>query len=196
LGVIVFVGFFLSVNPGIYRRGALALVPEVQRPWVGEILSTCVDTLWWWMVGRLFAMVVIGIAAAVGLWALGVPMAVMLGIVAGLVSFIPLIGAVLAIIPAMLVAFLQGTWVPVYVLALYLAIQAVENNLLTPFVEQRMVNVPPVLLIASQLLLGLLVGLIGVAIAAPVAATGLVLINKLYIEPIANRNGQDDNGSG
>jgi predicted PurR-regulated permease PerM len=126
-------------------------------------------------------MALVGIATATGLWLLGVPLAFTLGVVAGVVSFVPTIGAVLAIIPALLVAFQQGAWMPAYVLALYCGVQAVENNLITPLVQQKAVSVPPVLVIVVQVLMGLLVGIVGVAIATPLAAVGLQLIRDLYV---------------
>lgn len=180
--LILFVGFFLAIDPGLYRRGFLLLVPPLRRQQADELLRKGVDTLWWWTVGRLVAMTIIGVATSVGLWLLGIPLAVTLGTLAGVLSFVPTIGAVLAIIPAMLVAFQQGPLDPLYVLALYLGIQAVESNLLTPVVQQKAVSIPPVILIVSQVVMGLLVGIVGVAIATPLAALVIELIRETYVE--------------
>jgi predicted PurR-regulated permease PerM len=128
-------------------------------------------------------MAVIGVATSIGLWLLGIPMPIMLGMLAGLVSFVPTLGAILAIVPAVLVSFQQGPAAPFYVVGLYLIIQAVENNLLTPIVQQKAVDVPPVLMIIAQFFMGLFVGALGVAIATPMAAAGIVWVRKLYIEP-------------
>jgi predicted PurR-regulated permease PerM len=136
--------------------------------------------------GRLFAMAVIALATGIGLRLLGVPMAFTLGTIAGLISFVPTIGAILAIVPALLVAFQQDPWTPVYVLILYVAIQAVENNLLTPLVQQQAVSIPPVVLVVSQVLMGVLVGVVGVAVATPLAAVVLQVIRELWVrEPDA-----------
>ncbi len=180
--LIVFVGCFLAFDPGLYRRGFLLLVPPRHRRRADELLRISVDTLWWWTLGRLVAMAIVGAATAIGLRLLGVPLAFTLGALAGLVSFVPTVGAVLAILPALLVALQQGPWMPVYVLVLYLAVQAVENNLITPFVQQEAVSVPPVILAVSQILMGVLVGLVGVAIATPVAALVIRLVRETYVQ--------------
>jgi predicted PurR-regulated permease PerM len=180
--LVVFIGFFLAFDPETYRRGLLLLVPPRRRRRAAELLENSIDTLWWWTLGRLVAMAVVGVATATGLWLLGIPLALTLGAVAGVVSFVPTIGAVLAIVPALLVAFQQGPMAPVYVLALYLAVQAVENNLITPLVQRKAVSIPPVVLVVSQVLMGLLVGIVGVAIATPLAAVVMELVRETYVE--------------
>ena len=182
LFLVLFVGFFLAIDPGLYRRGFLLLVPPPRRPRADELLRKSIDTLWRWTLGRLVAMTIIGVATSIGLWLLGMPLAVTLGALAGVVSFVPTIGAVLAIIPALLVAFQQGPLAPVYVLAFYLCIQAVENNLITPLVQQEAISIPPVVLIVSQVLMGVLVGIVGVVIATPLAALVIVLVRETYVE--------------
>ena len=184
--LILFVGVFFALDPELYRRGFLLLIPPDRRNRAAEVLTACLDTLWWWTMGRLFAMAVIALATALGLRLLGVPMAFTLGAIAGLISFVPTIGAVLAIVPALLVAFQQDPWTPVYVLILYVAIQVVENNLLTPLVQQQAVSIPPVVLVVSQVLMGILVGIVGVAVATPLAAVVLQVIRELCVrEPDA-----------
>ena len=184
-------GCFRRLLPGdrsesVPSRLSDAVSPK-RRERVDQLLRDSLDTLWWWLLGRLVAMTIIGVATSIGLWLLGIPMAISLGFLAGAVSFVPTVGAVLAIIPALLVAFQQNPYSAVYVLGLYLAIQAVENNLLTPFVQQKAVSVPPVVLVISQMLMGLLVGIIGVAIATPLAALTLKLGRELYVEGILER---------
>lgn len=181
--LVLFVGIFLAVDPALYERGFLSLFPKESRARAAEVVEACTDTLWWWMIGRLVAMTVIGVATALGLLLLGIPMPIMLGIVAGVFSFVPTIGAILAIIPALLVSFQVSPLSPLYVLVFYLIIQAVENNLITPLVQQKAVEVPPVVTISSQFMLGVLVGIIGVAVATPMAAVAIVLVRMLYIEP-------------
>lgn len=180
--LILFVGVCFTLDPDLYCHGFLLLFPPDRRKRAAEVLTTCLDTLWWWTMGRLFAMAVIAVATSLGLWLLGVPMPFTLGAIAGLISFVPTIGAVLAILPALLVAFQQAPWTPVYVLILYVAIQAVENNILTPLVQQRAVSIPPIVLVVSQVLMGILVGIVGVAIATPLASVVLQLVRELYVQ--------------
>ncbi len=180
--LVLFVGLFLAIDPQLYQQGVLLLCPPKHRPRASEVLNASSETLWWWTVGRLIAMTVIGAMTGIGLWFLGVPMAITLGIIAGLVSFVPTIGAVLAIIPALLLSFQQGPWTPLYVLTLYLAVQAFEGNVLTPIVQQKAVRIPPVVLIVAQVLMGILVGIVGVVIATPLTALLIELVRELYVE--------------
>jgi predicted PurR-regulated permease PerM len=180
--LVLFVGVFLAFDPGLYHRGLLLLVPPARRQRADEVLRASLDTLWWWTLGRLFAMTVVGIATGIGLWFLGVPMAFTLGAIAGLISFVPTIGAVLAILPALLLAVQQGWSTVLYVFILYGCIQALENNVLTPLVQQKAVSVPPVILIVTQVLMGILVGIMGVVIATPLAALVIELVRELYVK--------------
>ena len=104
--------------------------------------------------------------------------------VAFLLTFIPFIGPLLSAIPVVLVAFSEGPATALYALLLYSAIQMLEGYVLTPNVQRRSVSLPPALTIAAQVLLGVLVGALGVVLATPLAATGLVVVNKLYVREV------------
>lgn len=118
----------------------------------------------------------------------------LLGLIAGLLSFIPNIGPVLAVIPALLLASLEGGRTVLYVAALYLFIQALESYVFTPWMQQRIVSVPPALTIAVQLLFGLLAGTLGLLLATPLAAVGMVLVRMLYVEDLLGDRPQATDG--
>jgi predicted PurR-regulated permease PerM len=99
-------------------------------------------------------------------------------------TFIPFIGPLLSAIPVVLVAFSQSSTMALYTLLLYTAIQMLEGYVLTPNVQRRSVSLPPALTIAAQVLFGVLVGSLGLALATPLAAAGMVAVNRLYVEEV------------
>ncbi|MFO0893254.1 MAG: AI-2E family transporter [Isosphaeraceae bacterium] len=184
LVVILFVGLYVAVDPGVYRRGFLQLVPRGRRPRAGEVLDALDQKLGRWLMGRLFNMTIIGIGTAIGLWLLGIPLLLALALLAFLLDFIPYIGPIASAVPAMLVALTIGPAQAVYVGLLYLGVQFVESYLLTPLVQQRAVELPPAVTILAQLLLGLLAGVLGLALATPLTAAAVTMVRKLYVEDV------------
>jgi predicted PurR-regulated permease PerM len=127
-------------------------------------------------------MLVTGIGAYLLLAVIGVPMAATLGILTGLLTFIPNIGAAIALMLAILFALPQGLAAAGMVLGAYLALQLMESYLVTPLIQQHQVSLPPALLIAFQALMGVLFGFIGAAVASPLLAASKRTIEMLYIE--------------
>jgi predicted PurR-regulated permease PerM len=137
-----------------------------------------------WLLGQAVAMLAIGVMTGIGLWALGIPMALGLAILAGLLEFVPYIGPFLAAVPAVLIAFAQNPLDALYVLVLYWGVQQFENWTLIPLIEKWSVGLPPVLAILSLVIFGLLFGIPGVIVAAPLMIVVMIMIRKLYIEGI------------
>lgn len=179
--IILFVGLYLALDPGRYVRGFLLLIPRTQRSHTRDILTTMAATLRYWILGRMLLMLVNAILTGTGLWLLGVPLAFTLGLIAGLLNFVPNLGPIIASIPAILIALLQSPTQALYVAILYLALQTLDGYVFTPIVQQRTVNLPPALTIASQLIMGVLLGAWGVLFATPLLAASMVLIQKLYV---------------
>jgi predicted PurR-regulated permease PerM len=184
LVVIGFTGVYLAFDPQLYRRGLLRLAPKSTRARMGEVLDALGTTLRGWLVSQAFSMVVVGTATTIGLWLLGTPLALALGLIAFLFTFVPYVGPIAAAVPALLVAFTVSPTHALYVGLLYFGVQMVEGNLLTPLVQQRMVKLPPALTIVSQVLMGILLGTPGVVFATPLAACAQVLVKKLYVEDV------------
>jgi predicted PurR-regulated permease PerM len=182
LAIVVFLGFYLAADPEPYRRGLLRLLPPGRRGRAKEVLEVIGNTLQRWLLSRLFAMFVVGSATALGLWLLQIQLALTLGLLSGILTFIPYLGPIVSAVPAALLALTQG-WVPAaYVIALYVGIHILEGYLITPLIEQQAVRLPPGVSIAAQVILWTLAGVWGLALASPIAATLLVLVNMLYIE--------------
>jgi predicted PurR-regulated permease PerM len=133
-------------------------------------------------------MLAIGILTWIGLSILGVPLALTLGILTALLTFIPNIGPVLSVIPAALLAFSQDPIKAIYVVLLYIGVQVIESNLITPWIERQTIKLPPALTISMQLILSIFVGGLGLVLATPLVAAGIVLVQMLYIEDILGEN--------
>jgi len=181
LYVVLFLGLFLTAQPRIYRQGVVMLFPLPRRGRAKEVLDTLGSTLYKWLLGKLFSMVIVGVFTAIGLSLLGIPMALVLGLIAGLLSFIPNFGPIIALVPAVLLALAEGPSQALYVVLLYIGIQAVESNILTPLVQKKMVEIPPALIIVGQLLLGVFSGTLGLILATPIMVVSMVLVKMLYV---------------
>lgn len=179
---VVLIGLFVLIEPDSYKKGVLVLFAPSKRDKVQDFLGLAYYKLTWWLLGRLVSMSVIGLLFGLGLWALGVPMALSLGILAGLLSFIPYLGPVLAAIPALLVAFTQGSTTMLYVGFLYLAIQFLESNIVTPFVQRKAVSIPPALLLIVQLLLGVYTGILGLLLSEPLIVLSMLIVQRFYVK--------------
>ena len=180
--IIFFVGIYLAAQPGLYIKGVLTLVPPSKRPRGRAVIQELGRTLELWLLGKGLSMILIGILSGVGLYLLGVPLAITLGVIAGLFDFIPYLGPILAGVPAVLIAFSESPMTALYVVLLFVGIQAMEGYLLAPIVERKTVSLPPALTISVQVMLGLAFGLLGVALASPLTAALFVFISMLYVQ--------------
>jgi predicted PurR-regulated permease PerM len=180
--VIVVIGFYVAVDPQWYRRGLLQIIPPRHRARAARVLGSIGSTLRWWLIGRVISMVVVGLAIGIGLWLLGVPLALALGSIAFLLDFVPFIGPLVAAVPALLVAFAISPTLAASVAVLYGGVQLVEGYVLTPLIEQRSVRLPPALTIAAQVFFGVVTGALGVLFATPLTAAAVTLVQKLYVE--------------
>lgn len=188
-GVVValFIGIYLAAQPRLYQRGVMHLLPRKRRPRAYEVMDEIGSVLRWWLVGRLVTMTAVGLAAGIGLWWLEVPLAFTLGVLTGVLEFIPYIGPVLAAAAPLLISFNIDPQLAFYVALLYAGIQTAENYLLTPLVEQRAVALPPALVIFGTLLLAALAGPLGVVLASPLIATCVVTVKLLYVEDVVEQ---------
>jgi predicted PurR-regulated permease PerM len=185
------VGICFSLSPGKYVEGFLRLVPLGYRPRAREVMLETGDTLRSWLLAKLLEMLLIGVLTTLGLWLLGIELALALGLIAGLLSFIPNIGPVIALIPAVLLASLEGTETVLWVVALYIGIQALESWALTPYLQKRIVDMPPAITISMQILFGLLAGTIGLILATPLAAAAMVAIHMIYVQDLLGDRDDD-----
>jgi predicted PurR-regulated permease PerM len=185
----VVIGMFLAFQPELYRGGFLNLFPKPRRKRVGEVLDELGFTLWWWLMGQLVTMASVGIFIGIGLAALGVPLAGTLGLIAAILSFIPSLGPLISVIPAIMLGLSMSPTMGLWVCLLYLGVQILEANVITPLVQRRAISLPPAFVLGSELLMGLLLGGAGLAFATPLVGVILVLVNMLYIQDVLGEPG-------
>jgi predicted PurR-regulated permease PerM len=178
----VFVALFVTLDPSPYRRGLLLLVPSTRRERAARVLDDVGQALRGWMLGKIISMTAVGLLTWVGLLFLGVPLPLTLALIAALLTFIPNFGPVLSAVPAVLLALMSGPAKAAWVGGLYLAVQAVESYLVTPFVQKKTLSLPPALTIVSQAILGTVAGGVGLVVATPLTAAVLVLFRELYVD--------------
>ncbi|MGC9448500.1 AI-2E family transporter [Cereibacter johrii] len=181
LVIILFIGLYTAVDPGLYRRGLRALLAPPLRPRGDEVLAIADGTLRGWLGGQIISMTVVGVLTWLGLWLIGIPLAFILGLIAALLTFIPNIGPVISAVPALLLALPEGAQQVGLVLAVFLAVQTFESYLVTPLIQKERVDLPPALIISAQLLMGVLFGLMGLLLATPLAALALALVREVYV---------------
>ncbi len=179
--VVLVVGFYGAFNARDDARGLLRLFPKRKQERVQEVAGKIVYTLRWWLLGQLVPMVVLGFGTTIGLTVLGIPLAFTLGLITGLMIFIPYVGSWIAFVPTVLVALTVGPYKALDVVILYLVLHGLEGYVLTPLVQKRAVMLPPVLTILAQLLLWRWIGLLGVMVATPLAAAGYALVRVVYL---------------
>ncbi|WP_294641758.1 AI-2E family transporter [uncultured Aureimonas sp.] len=180
--VIVFIGLYGAVSPRTYVGGTTALVAPSQRPKFRSMIDEAGVALRGWLRAQFVSMSVVGVLTGLGLWALGVPLAPLLAVLAALLTFIPNIGPVLAALPAVLLGLSSGPGTALWVIGLYVAVQTIESYLITPQVQQESVSLPPALTISVQLLFGVLFGILGLGLATPLAAVALRLGRMFYVK--------------
>lgn len=180
--VMFFVGLYLSFDPNLYVRCVVRLFPPRRRPQIRQALDASGEALRKWLVGQLAAMAVVGVLTGVGLGFAGVPLALALGVLAGLLDFIPVVGPVIAIIPGVLLALSHSPQTAVYAAIVYIAVQQLENHVIVPLTQRWSVSLPPAVALLSLVGMGLLFGLLGVLFAMPLTVVAVVLLKKLYVE--------------
>ena len=178
-GVVV-MALYLTVRPTLYRDGTLSLMSPKYRALGARVLADAHATLRAWAIGQLLAMMVLAFLTAIGLWALDVPYWLAFGIFTGLVAVVPFFGTLVStLLPALFVVG-TGDWVKVLaVIALGVGVHVIEANVVVPRIMERQVALPPVLTIASVLIMGTLLGLVGLIVAVPVLAVTIVVVRHV-----------------
>lgn len=182
--IILVIGIYLASNPTYMKEGVVRLVPIRKRDRAREVMDTLGFTLWGWLKGTFLAIVIIGVIITVGLSIIGIPLALLLGVFAGLMEFIPNIGPFIAGLPAVLLALTVDPTKALYVVGLFAAVQSLEGYVITPLVQKHVIDLPPILTITAQLIMGLLAGFMGLLLAMPLVAVLMVLVKMLYIEDV------------
>lgn len=179
--LVIVAGIYFAVQPQMYHAGLLKLLPPSRRAAVDEALRDSARALQLWLKGALISMTVVGLLVGIGLWLLGVPSALALGLLAGLLDFVPLVGPIVAAIPGILIALTLGPEMALWTAGLYLLVQQIEGNILQPVVQQHTVDLPAALLLFALLGFGMVFGILGILLAAPKTVVLYVLVKRLYV---------------
>jgi predicted PurR-regulated permease PerM len=182
--IVILLAIYLATEPGFYIRGLIKLFPKTHRHRATQVTNAIGETLRWWLIGKVGSMIFIGLLTWIGLSIIGVPLALTLGLIAGLLSFIPNFGPIISALPALMLAFIASPITAVYVLGLYVGVQLIESNVVTPLIERETVELPPALTIVFQLALAVLVGGLGLVLATPLLAVIMVLVQMVYIQDV------------
>lgn len=180
--LILAIGLYLAASPDLYRRGVIRLIPPAYRHTTEDALSAAASGLRSWLIGQLFTMTTIGVLTAIGLYFLDIPLAIPLGIIAGLLEFVPFIGPLAFTVLAVVLAFAEGPTAALYVALLTVGLQQLESYVLTPLIQRRTVALPPALGLMSVIIFGGLFGIPGILLATPLMVVIMILVKRLYIE--------------
>jgi len=180
--LVLFVAAYIAADPGLYHGMLLELVPAEKRPHAALTLHRVGATLRQWLSMQLIAMIVIGGVTTIFLFAMHVKAALPLGILAGLMKFIPIVGSVFAAIPAMAMAFIDSPHKALVIMVGYIIIQLIENHLLIPVLMKAGVNIPPALTLGMQALMSVLFGFLGLLLAVPMLAAIMTILRTLNAE--------------
>ncbi|MBM3906466.1 MAG: AI-2E family transporter [Gemmatimonadetes bacterium] len=181
--LILFLAVYIAAEPDLYKRGLLLLFNPHTRQRLSPVLDAIAVKLRRWLGTQAIAMLVIGTVTTVVLWILGVRAALPLGVIAGILEFIPNIGPTLAAIPAVVVAFADSPEKALAVMVAYWGIQFLENNLLIPYLMKEQLDLPPALTMMTQVVMAYVFGLMGLFVATPLLAAVFVAVQMLHVEP-------------
>ena len=180
--IVVLMGLFFTASPKIYKKGIVHLLPPKAKDTGDELINDISGILRKWLKGQIFGFFFIAVLSGIGLLFLGMPLIFTLALIAGLLNLIPNFGPIIALIPAILLALTIGPTTAILVFCLYTFIQIVQSAVTQPLIQQKMISIPPALIIIGQVAMGSLGGFWGVLLATPVVAIIMRLINKLYVE--------------
>jgi predicted PurR-regulated permease PerM len=188
VALVLVAGMFIAVAPRTYMRGIIVLIPRSHRRRAGEVLPQAGTAMVQWMKGTAIGMLIVGMMSWLGLWLIGVPAALALGLLAGLLEFIPYVGPALSFVPATVVALAVSPEKALWVIGLYCIVQGLESNVVMPLLMKRMVELPPALTLLFQAVMATLFGFLGLLLAVPILATAKILVQELYVEGVADEH--------
>lgn len=177
--IVLFLGLAFAVQPSVYRKGLVHLAPRKHRGPVKIVVDRISDTLQRWLIAQMITMVAVGAVTWLGLKLIGIPSAFILGVQAGLLAFIPTVGALLGGLIVVLASLASGWVAGASAFVLFMAVHALESYILTPILQRQALDIPPATLFAFQITLGVVFGVWGLALALPVMAIGKVVIDFL-----------------
>jgi predicted PurR-regulated permease PerM len=185
--IVLFLGLAFAAQPNVYRNGLLFLAPAKLRDRVTVIFDRIGETLERWLIAQILTMFVVFAVTWIGLAIIGIPSSFILGIQAGLLAFIPTVGALVAGLIVVLASLGSGWVATLSAFALFLGVHALESFLLTPIIQRQALDIPPATLFAFQIFFGVVFGIWGLALALPLIAIIKVIIDYFKSDELASR---------
>ncbi len=182
--ILIALSMFLAVDPDLYRRGLLKLVPPARRRLADDTMSGIAHALRWWFLSQVVSMLLLGVSIGLGLYVIGIELWLALGVLTAVLTFVPYLGPIIAGVPVVAMGFAQGMETGWIVLVFFLVVQTIESNVVVPLIYQKAIKLAPAVTIAAQVALGLVFGIGGFILAAPLTVIGMVMVRKLYIEAV------------
>jgi predicted PurR-regulated permease PerM len=175
--IVLFLGLAFAAQPGVYRKGLLFMAPARHRARATVIVDRIGETLERWLMAQIITMFAVFLVTSIGLAIIGIPSSFILGIQAGLLAFIPTVGALLGGLIVVLASLASGWVAAASAFVLFLGVHALESYILTPMIQRQALDIPPATLFAFQILLGVVFGIWGLALALPLMAIAKVVID-------------------
>jgi predicted PurR-regulated permease PerM len=185
LFLLVVLGIYFAIEPRLYQRGVAWMLPGDNSGEWQETAARMGSALRRLLAGRLLGMFIEGVATWLALWVYGVPMAALLGLLTGLLAFLPNIGAPVSGALMILVGFSGGVDMGLYCIAVYVVVQTVDSNIIIPMVAKKTVDLAPAVVLGAQLVMGVMFGILGLALADP-----MVAMIKILLERRSERNSE------
>ena len=193
--LVIVVTIMLLSDPTPYRQMFLLMFPAFYRRRIQTILNKCEKSLGGWAIGILFNMAVITVLSGIGLLALGVRLPLANSLLAGILTFIPNLGPVLSVVPPAAMALLDAPWKALAVVALYVAIQQIESNILTPVVMKKQVSLLPAVTLLAQVAFAVFFGILGLFLALPITVVAQVWLKEVVVKDILDLWQTDHNSN-
>lgn len=182
--LVVIAGLYIAASPHLYVRGFVQLFPIDQHRRIESALEACGHALRLWLVAQTMSMFAVGVLSAFAFWLIGLPSPYALGLIAGILDFIPFLGPVLGALPAILISFTLGTDTVIWTFVAVLFVQQVEGNLILPLAQRRIVSIPPALALFGIVMGGVVFGTLGLMLGFPLLVVLYVLVKKLYVREV------------
>lgn len=186
--VTVFMGVYLVAQPALYRVGIFKLFPDSYQNQLNDLAGHLEAGLRLWLLGQLIEMVIIGALSGLAAWLIGLPSPLALGVIAGVLEFIPYLGPILAAIPAVMVAVTVNLTAVIWTIVAYIIIHQAEGHLIMPLIQRQLTYVPPAVMLLSITTITALFGWIATIFAAPITVIIFVLINKIYVRDTLSKS--------
>lgn len=182
--IVLFVSMYLIADPEAHRDGAIRLFPMWYRGRAREILDRCADALRAWLKATIVSMGIVGILTWIGLAFVGLDQALVLGVIAGVTSFIPNFGPLVALVPSIAVGILQAPDQIGWIIVVVYGVSFIQTQIVIPLLVAGSIRLPPVLVLLGQIVAGIFFGFLGIMLAVPITAIVLVLIQEIYVKDV------------